>query len=401
MTKAFSDVRVVEFAQVISGPFAAAMLGYLGADVIKIEPPGLGDQARHLMDAGPRVGTGMSPLYEGLNPGKRSISLDMKHPRAKEIVHRLVETADVVVENSRVGAVQRMGFGYEDLRKVRPDIVYCSISGYGQEGPRSRDAAYDGAVQAAAGVMAINGEEGGDPMKVGFTVADNSTALTAAFAIASALYRRARTGEGQYLDVSMLDTMLSIMSPVVTSYTIGGMEPSRPGNMSITRQPTGDVFPTADGHLQVNAIQDAQVASFCRIIGLPDLLEDLRFATVQARITNGAALRIEIIAALSHKPAAEWERLLAAEGVPASHVLTLPEALTQPQLEHRDVLINLPARDESEAPTTVVNAGFRAFPDGPGTNTPAPRLGQDTDAVLAELGYSPADIAEFRDARVV
>lgn len=401
MAKAFSDIRVLELAQVISGPFATAMLGYLGASVIKVEPPVVGDQSRALMDAGPRYGTGMSPLYESLNAGKRSITLDLKHPRAREVVHRLVADADVVIENSRVGAIQRLGFGYEELRKLRPDIVYCSISGYGQEGPRARDAAYDGAVQAAAGVLSINGEEGSDPLKVGFTVADNATALTAAFAISSALYRRARTGEGQYLDVSMLDTMLSLMAPVVAGYTIAGVEPARPGNKSITRQPTGDVFATASGYLQVNAIQDGQVAAFCRAIGIAHLLDDPRFSSVQARIANAAEMRPLIVAALAGKSAAEWEQLLAPEGVPVSHVLTLPEALAQPQLQHRDILMTFPARDATEEPTTIVNAGFRAVPDGPGATVPAPRLGQDTDAVLSELGYSTDEIQELRASGAV
>ncbi|MDZ7727226.1 MAG: CoA transferase [Dehalococcoidia bacterium] len=277
MTKAFAGVRIVEFAQVISGPFAAALLGYLGADVIKVEQPGSGDQARKMMDTGPLAAAGVSPLFQGLNAGKRSLTLDLKQPASREVVERLVSRADVVIDNARPGAMARLGYGYDAMRAIREDIIYCAISGYGQEGPRSKDPAYDGAIQAASGMMSVTGNEGEGPMKAGFTVVDNSTALTAAFAIASSLFRRSQTGEGQYLDVSMLDTAISLMTPLVTNYLIGGEEPAQIGNHSLTRQPTGNVFPTAEGYLQVNAITDTQVAAFCRAIGRGDLLEDARF----------------------------------------------------------------------------------------------------------------------------
>lgn len=402
MTKAFDGVRILELAQVISGPFAAGMLAYLGADVIKVEPPGDGDQARRMVDTGELAAAGVAPIFQGFNAGKRSVTVDLKKQEAREIIHRLVAQADVVIENSRPGSMRRLGYGYESLRAVKDDIIYCSISGYGQEGPRSGAAAYDGAIQAASGMMSITGEEGHGPMKAGFTVVDNATALTAAFAISSALFRRQRTGEGQFLDVSMLDTALSIMSPVITGYMIGGLEPAQTGNASLTRQPTGNVFPTGDGDLQVNAVTQPQVLAFCSGIGRADLLEDPRFSTLDARLMNADAMRAEIIAALASESAAHWETHLGALNVPAAKVLSIPDALRQPQLRHRDILLQIPAPDGIEgSPSTIVNVGFMASQDGPHIEGRVPRTGEHTDAVLAELGYSAVEVAAFREAGVV
>lgn len=402
MTKAFAGVRIVEFAQVISGPFAAALLGYLGADVIKVEQPKSGDQARRMMDTGPMAEAGVSPLFQGLNAGKRSLTLDLKQAGAREVVERLVRNADVVIDNARPGAMARLGYGYDAMRAMREDIVYCAISGYGQEGPRSTDPAYDGAIQAASGMMSITGNEGGGPMKVGFTVVDNSTALTAAFAIASSLFRRSQTGEGQYLDVSMLDTALSLMAPVITNYLIGDEEPAQIGNHSLTRQPTGNVFPTREGYVQVNAITDPQVAAFCHALGRDDLLDDERFSTVARRLENSAAMREELIEALAAKRAAEWESDLGAAGIPASRVLTIPEALEQAQLQFRKVLMPVPSpMGEDGAASTVVNAGFGAEPDGPWASGRAPRLGEHTEMVLAELDYDATAIERLRTDGVV
>jgi crotonobetainyl-CoA:carnitine CoA-transferase CaiB-like acyl-CoA transferase len=398
--KAFEGVRIVEFAQVIAGPYACALLAGLGADVIKVEPPAGGDQARRLMDSGPLASANMAPLYQGLNAGKRSITLDLKHPDSREVVRRLVAGADAVVENSRPGVMARLGLGYEDLRAIRGDIVYCSVSGFGQTGPRSAAPAYDGAIQAASGMMSVNGREGEGPTKVGFAVSDVAAALMTAFALSSALYRRAQTGEGQYLDVSMLDTSLWMLSPLISNFAIGGEMPRQLGNMSLTRLPTADVFPTRDGNLQVSAITQAQVRLLWEALGRADLAADPRYSSQELQVRNAAALRGLLVECLAERTAAEWEQALNAAGVPASRVLSIPDALVDAQVMHRDPFLRYPAR-EGLPPAVVMNAGFQAVPDGPGTKLPPPLLGEHTGEVLAELGFSATEIAEMRDAGAI
>src|SRR5690606_34176038 len=204
MPKAFSGIRVIDFSQVLAGPFGAEQLALLGADVIKVEQPKGGDQSRTMMSDEAHARLGLSPMFLSMNSGKRSITLDLKHAAAKEIVHRLVRNADVVIENFKAGTMDRMGFGYEALKALNPKLIYCSVSGFGQTGPFAGAAAYDGAIQAASGMMSVTGHEETGPTRAGFTVVDLSTGLTAAFAIAAALFRRQVTGEGQHLDVAML-----------------------------------------------------------------------------------------------------------------------------------------------------------------------------------------------------
>src|SRR4051812_17662948 len=225
MTKAFAGLRVVDFSQVLAGPFCTQQLALLGADVIKIEEPTQGDQSRGIMADNDIGRIGMSPYFLAMNANKRSMTLDLKHPRAKEVLTKLLANSDVLVQNFRAGVLERLGFGYEAVRAIRPDIVYCSISGYGQEGPYAGAPAYDGAIQAVSGMMGVTGHPDSGPTRIGFTVVDLGTALMAAFAIAGALFRRATTGEGQHLDVSMLDTSLSLMAPLISVYMNVGQAP--------------------------------------------------------------------------------------------------------------------------------------------------------------------------------
>ena len=407
MARAFDDVRVIDLTQVFAGPYATLMLAGLGADVVKLEPLA-GDQGRRLLDHGPLAAAGMSPAFIGLNAGKRSLAIDLKRPEALALVRRLVESADVFVENSRPGAMERLGLSYEALSAVRPELIYCSISGYGQQGPRSDAPAYDGAVQASSGMMSIGGEPGQDPLRVAFPVIDMTTGLNACIAISSALYRRATHGEGQFLDVAMFDSALSIMSPVVNSYLVAGTEPYQTGNSSLTLQPTTDLFQTKNGTMQIAALTVAQIESLCATLGRSDLLADERFHTIADQITNREAMRAEIAPLFLERTRAEWVEILTQAGVPVGRVVTIPEALAEPQVRARRVIAEVPPVDlpgleppGGGEPLTIVNAGWEAGDEGPNNGAAAPRLGQHSDDVLRELGLDAPEIVRLRDDGVI
>ncbi|HJN91730.1 MAG TPA: CaiB/BaiF CoA-transferase family protein, partial [Dehalococcoidia bacterium] len=290
----------------------------------------------------------------------------------------------------------------ETLRVDHEDLVYCSISGYGQSGPKSGAAAYDGAVQAASGMMSVNGQPEDVPLRVGFAVVDMGTAITSSFAIAGALFRRAQTGEGQYLDVSMLDTSLSLLGPLLSNFLIGGAEPERLANQSLTKQPTGDIFPTADGSLQITALSDVQISTLCEAVDRPGLLDDPRFATPRARLAHHSEMRTILVEALASASASEWEVRLAEAGVPVAKVMTIPEVLAEPQLDHRAILQRVPAASGSELDLlTVINAGFTSPVDGPEAHGAPPVLGEHTEPILSELGYDAAAISALRTSGAI
>ncbi|MDP6707425.1 MAG: CoA transferase [Alphaproteobacteria bacterium] len=401
MSKAFENVRVIDFSQVLAGPYATAQLALLGADVIKIEQPGNGDMMRRLTTDGEWAGRGLAPAFLGANQGKRAITLDLKHERAREIVGRLAESADVVVENFRPGVMKRLGFDYETIREIRPDIVYCSVSGYGQEGPKAGLPAYDGAVQASSGIMSVTGHPESGPVRVGFMVVDMSTALHAAFAIASALYRRQVTGEGQYLDVAMNDTAIQMMNPLVSRYLVDGEVPGLVGNRTQAKQGTADTWPTRDGHIAIAVITDRMVQGLCRALERPDWAETERFGSVEGRIAHADAINGEIAEVLAGGTTDTWLERLGAEGVPASPVHDVPTTLADPQLDHRDVLMRFEVPDSAAGEITLPGVGFTASPGAPAAERLAPTLGQHTDEVLAELGYDAAEIQVLRDGGVI
>jgi len=402
MAKAFENINVVDFSQVLAGPFATQQLALQGAGVIKIEQRGTGDQARPMMaPEGPLREHGMGPIFLCVNAGKRSITLDLKHPRASEIVHRLVADADVFIQNFKVGVIDRLGFGYDAIRALNPSIVYCSISGYGQTGPRAGAAAYDGAIQAASGMMASTGFPETGPTRIGFTVADMTTGLTAAFAISSALFRRQVTGEGQFLDVSMLDSAMTQLGAHVANYMATGEEPVRRGNSSPLKIATANQYATRNGHVFLSALKQNQISALFEVLGKPAMIDDPRFSTDPARLENADLLADELTALFLADDAANWTEKLGAAGVPASEVMSIARAVEQPQLAHRGVLLDLPAPRGLDRPVRTAGAGFQSPTDSAGTDLPPPGIGEHTDEILAELGYDTGEIAVLRDEAVI
>lgn len=401
MTKAFEGVRVIDFSQVLAGPFAAGQLALLGADVIKIEQPGQGDQMRTMMANNELAALKLSPTFLGVNTNKRGITIDLKHPDASQIVHRLLSGADVVIENFKAGVIERLGYGYEAVRTVKPDIIYCSISGYGQQGPMAGKAAYDGAIQAASGMMSVTGTPDSGPLRVGYMPVDISTGITAAFAISSALFRRTQTGESQHLDVAMLDSAMTLLGPNIAKYLMVGQTTERVGNASPTAQGTANTWSTMDGHIQMTVITDAMTAKMCAVFEQPELADDPRFASVQGRVEHADEIVAIIGGILAEKSTAAWIESLGNAGVPVAPVHSIDQLMNFPQLEHRGVMMTMPAPPGMEGEITVTGAGFHASNGEPEGTRAGPLLGQHTDEVLAEIGYDDDAIRAFRETGAI
>lgn len=394
--QAFTGLRIIDFTQVLAGPFATQQLAQLGADVIKIEQPDAGDITRGLMSSG---SDGMAPSFLTCNLGKRAITLDLKHPKAKEIVHRLVASADAVVENFKPGTIDKLGFGYEALKAIKPDLVYASISGYGQSGPKSKLPAFDGAIQASSGMMSISGHPESGPTRTGYFSVDMSTALNAAFAISAALFRRHLTGEGQRIDVSMLDTAVVMQAPQMSNYLVTNTLPELMGNRSPTKSPTANVFASADGFVQIVALREAHVKALFTLLGVADMYDT--YSEPAIRIAHTDEINAVIKPALAAQSSAHWISELGKLGIPCAPIQTLDEVAAEPQFDHRLIFTEIPNPQTPDASVKVVSAGHVSEPAPPKVQRPSPSLGQDNHNVLGELGYSEHDIAELRAQRVI
>ncbi|MEC7251194.1 MAG: CoA transferase [Pseudomonadota bacterium] len=394
--QAFTGLRIIDFTQVLAGPFATQQLAQLGADVIKIEQPEAGDITRGLMSSG---SDGMAPSFLTCNLGKRAITLDLKHPKAKEIVHRLVASADAVVENFKPGTIDKLGFGYEALKAIKPDLVYASISGYGQSGPKSELPAFDGAIQASSGMMSISGHPESGPTRTGYFSVDMSTALNAAFAISAALFRRHLTGEGQRIDVSMLDTAVVMQAAQMSNYLVTNTLPELMGNRSPTKSPTANVFASADGFVQIVALREAHVKALFTLLGVADMYDT--YPEPAIRIAHTDEINAVIKPALAAQSSAHWISELGKLGIPCAPIQTLDEVAAEPQFDHRLIFTEIPNPQTPDASVKVVSAGHVSEPAPPKVQRPSPSLGQDNDNVLGELGYSEHDIAELRAQRVI
>lgn len=387
-----AGIRVLDLTNVLAGPFCCHQLAHLGAEVIKVEVPGTGDLARQLGADATLNAAGMGVSFLAQNAGKQSITANLKTEAGREVMRRLVATSDVVVENFRPGVMDRLGCGYKALRAVRPELIYCAISGFGQDGPWAERPAYDQIIQGAAGVMAITGDAESAPLRVGYPIADTIGGLTAAFAIAAALNAPTR---GAFIDVSMLEAVIATMGWAVSNWLIAGQRPVAAGNENLTSAPSG-TFRTGHGPLNIAANKEEQWQVLARHLGRADLLERPEFATRDARKAHRLALKREIETALAARSAQDWARELNALGVPAGAVLDLSDVLDQPVIRDRGMIATFDAVPGVPHPVRVLRTGMKIDGARPSVASPPPALGADTDRVLAALGYGANEVAAMR-----
>ncbi|MCL4845517.1 MAG: CoA transferase [Acidobacteria bacterium] len=391
-------VRVLDLTNVLSGPFATLHLALLGAEVIKIENPKDGDLARKLGIVPELNEQLMGTSFLAQNANKKSVTLNLKPAEGKEIFKRLVGTADVLVENFRPDVMDRLGLGYATLSPLNPKLVYCAISGFGRTGPDALKPAYDQIIQGLSGVMAVNGDQRLNPLRAGFPVCDTVGGLNAAFAVMAALYHRERTGEGQYIDVALLDSIMPLMGWVAANLLIGGQAPVLMGNDNFTAAPSG-TFRTGDGYINIAANKQEQWEALCEVLELVELKTDPRFEKRDARKKHRQALTPLVEAKLVGRPTAEWVERLNARDVPSGAILSLEDALGQPQVAHRGALEQVPVEGIGTLPLFGLTAHFGK---GHGhIEAPPPRLGAHTREVLTEIGVDDEALARLKGAGIV
>ena len=397
MTRPYEGVRILDFTQVLAGPYASYQLALLGADVIKIERRG-GEDMRRTPLSREWAERNMAPSFIAVNGNKKSLTLDLQKPAARDIVLKLAAQADVVMENFRAGVMDRLGLGYEALSKVNPRLIYCAISGFGQTGPSSTEAGYDGKIQAMSGIMAITGHPETGPTRAGFAVCDILSGATGAFAISSALFQRTHTGKGQKLDVSMLEASLAFLTTQVADYTVAGHRQQQAGNQAVSRKVTANLFRAKDSYLLLAVNDEKQYRNLITALGCTQVFDDPRFTDWFTRKENETALRAIIEDALAAADSKIWERRLNDAGAPCASIWKVEEIIDHPQIAARGVMQTV---DSPYGPIRLMGSGFQMEHGGGRLDTLAPAAGADTDAVLAGIGYDEAAIAALRDDAVI
>ncbi|MBT8071476.1 MAG: CoA transferase [Gammaproteobacteria bacterium] len=391
-------VRVLDLTNVLAGPFATLHLALMGAEVIKVERPGSGDLARKLGTMTELNEQLMGTSFLAQNANKKSITLNTKTPEGKEIFRKLVKDADVLVENFRPGVMERLGLSYAVLKDINPGLIYCAISGFGQTGPDAKKPAYDQIIQGLSGEMSVNGDERLNPLRTGFPVCDTVGGLNAAFAIMAALYHRERSGEGQFIDVAMLDSIMPLMGWVAANLLIAKKQPVPMGNDNFTAAPSG-VFRTGDGHINIAANKQEQWEAVCDVLGLEELKTDERFQKRDIRKQNRKALTPLLEAKLAARGTMEWVDLLNSNGVPSGAILSLEDALNQPQVKHRETLKDVEVEGVGTIPLFNLTAKFEQTPGD--ITSPPPRLSEHTAQILTDIGVSADEVAELKAKNVI
>ena len=393
MHSPLEGLRVIDLTQAMAGPMASMLLGDLGAEIIKVEPPS-GDQTRSW--APPYI-NGMSAYFLSANRNKRSIVLDLKSEGGKEVLGRLVRTADVLIENFRPGTLAKLGFDYETVRGINPEIIYCSLSGYGQSGPQKNWPGYDLTVLASSGLMSISGEEGRPPVKFGVPIADITSGMFADIAIISALYERKESGEGQYIDMSMLDGNFMILTHQAFSYFATGKNPKKLGSAHSSISPY-QVFEASDGYIAIAAGTEKLWGEFCRCIGREDLITNPLFASNVERVRNRDDLVPELNRTFASTPVAQLFDKLRKAGIPAAPINTVGDAVNNEQIKQREMVTEISA-PYGEIP--MLGTPFKLSRTPGKIRKAPPMLGEDTGDILKSLNFTQEEIEKMKSAGAI
>ncbi|WP_040605584.1 CaiB/BaiF CoA transferase family protein [Sandarakinorhabdus limnophila] len=383
---ALAGIRVLDLSRVLAGPWSTQILADLGADVVKVEVPGRGDDTRawgppFLKGADGEDEIGTSAYYLAANRNKRSIAVDFASSEGAALLRQLATKADVVIENFKVGGLKKYGLDWESLRAVKPNLVYCSVTGFGQTGPYASRGGYDFVAQGMGGFMAITGEEGGQPLRAGVAMADVTTGLYATISILAALRHAERTGEGQHIDISLLDTQIACLANQAMNWLVGGVDPGRLGNRHPTVVPY-KTFDVADGTIIIAIGNDGQFRAFCALMGVPQLAQDARFVTASARLINRDAIEAEVQRLVANEPGLPLIDRLAAAGVPAGPVNKVSEVFADPFITARNVVHDFVRADGAHIPSVAFPGKLSATPAT--MRRPPPRVGEDEQSILAD-----------------